>query len=70
MDVEKLQDFYAKEIKASKDNDLLFSLHLKATMMKVSDPILFGYAVKIFLKNYLMNLKMNLKHLESIQTMD
>ncbi|EAJ5371242.1 NADP-dependent isocitrate dehydrogenase [Campylobacter coli] len=50
MDVEKLQDFYAKEIKASKDNDLLFSLHLKATMMKVSDPILFGYAVKIFFK--------------------
>ncbi|EGA4813046.1 NADP-dependent isocitrate dehydrogenase, partial [Campylobacter jejuni] len=47
MDVQKLQEFYAKEIKASKDDDVLFSLHLKATMMKVSDPILFGYAVKV-----------------------
>lgn len=50
MDVQKLQEFYAKEIKASKDDDVLFSLHLKATMMKVSDPILFGYAVKVFFK--------------------
>ncbi|MBM0637639.1 NADP-dependent isocitrate dehydrogenase [Campylobacter sp. VicNov18] len=50
MDVEKLQEFYAKEIQASKEDDVLFSLHLKATMMKVSDPILFGYAVKVFFK--------------------
>ncbi|TKX31370.1 NADP-dependent isocitrate dehydrogenase [Campylobacter aviculae] len=48
MDVKKLEDFFAKEIQASKNDDLLFSLHLKATMMKVSDPIIFGYALKVF----------------------
>lgn len=43
--------FYEKEIKAAKQQDVLLSLHLKATMMKVSDPIMFGYAVKVFFKD-------------------
>ncbi len=40
--------FYQKQITAAKEAGLLFSLHLKATMMKVSDPILFGHAVEVF----------------------
>jgi isocitrate dehydrogenase len=40
-----LKQFLAEQIAASKRDGLLFSVHLKATMMKVSDPILFGYAV-------------------------
>lgn len=50
MSVEKLYRFYEEQIKYCKDNDLLLSLHLKATMMKVSDPIIFGYAVKAYFK--------------------
>ncbi|MCL1143283.1 NADP-dependent isocitrate dehydrogenase [Shewanella gaetbuli] len=45
-----LVDFYTREIEAAKSEDVLLSLHLKATMMKVSDPILFGHAVKVFFK--------------------
>jgi isocitrate dehydrogenase len=40
--------FLEREIGAAKEEGVLFSLHLKATMMKVSDPILFGHAVKVF----------------------
>ncbi|MDA3891622.1 MAG: NADP-dependent isocitrate dehydrogenase [Salinivirgaceae bacterium] len=47
----KLVAFYEKEIKAAKEQDILLSLHLKATMMKVSDPILFGHAVKVYYKD-------------------
>jgi isocitrate dehydrogenase len=43
-----LRDFLAREMQAAKDNDLLLSVHLKATMMKVSDPILFGHAVSVY----------------------
>jgi isocitrate dehydrogenase len=46
--VRSLQSFYKKEIDAAKAKDLLLSLHVKATMMKVSDPILFGHAVTIY----------------------
>lgn len=42
--------FLAEEIKDAKAKDVLFSLHMKATMMKVSDPIIFGHAVKVFFK--------------------
>ncbi|NMH64224.1 NADP-dependent isocitrate dehydrogenase [Shewanella salipaludis] len=45
-----LQAFYEREIAAAKAEDVLLSLHLKATMMKVSDPIMFGHAVKVFFK--------------------
>ena len=53
MEVKELKKFYKKQIKDSKDKDVLFSLHLKATMMKVSDPIIFGHAVDIFYKDVL-----------------
>lgn len=46
MNVAKLRKFMDKEIASAKENDILLSLHLKATMMKVSDPIMFGHMVK------------------------
>jgi len=42
--------FYEQQIARAKQEGVLFSLHLKATMMKVSDPIIFGYAVQVFFK--------------------
>ncbi|SEA42133.1 NADP-dependent isocitrate dehydrogenase [Alkalimonas amylolytica] len=42
--------FFEKETAAAKAEDVLLSLHLKATMMKVSDPIMFGHAVKVYFK--------------------
>jgi isocitrate dehydrogenase len=48
MKVAALRAFYAQEIQAAKDADILLSLHVKATMMKVSDPILFGHAVTVY----------------------
>lgn len=43
--------FYEEQIARAKREGVLFSLHLKATMMKVSDPIIFGYAVQVFFKD-------------------
>ncbi|KRP37302.1 MAG: isocitrate dehydrogenase [Opitutaceae bacterium BACL24 MAG-120322-bin51] len=51
MSVQALRDFLAGEIAASKAAGILFSLHMKATMMKVSDPIIFGHAVTVFFKD-------------------
>jgi isocitrate dehydrogenase len=51
MSAKALQEFYAKAIAEAKEKDILLSLHLKATMMKVSDPIMFGFAVKVFFKD-------------------
>lgn len=48
MDVERLKAFARAQMADAKANNLLFSLHLKATMMKVSDPILFGVFVEAF----------------------
>lgn len=50
MSVKALQDFYEHEIQDAKDSELLLSLHLKATMMKVSDPIMFGHCIRIYYK--------------------
>ncbi|QYK02744.1 NADP-dependent isocitrate dehydrogenase [Shewanella psychrotolerans] len=50
MSKKALVSYFEREIEAAKDEDVLLSLHLKATMMKVSDPILFGHAVKVFYK--------------------
>ena len=50
MSIHSLNSFLEREIIDSKKNDLLFSLHMKATMMKVSDPIIFGHAVRTFFK--------------------
>lgn len=46
-----LYEFLTEQVKDAKDKGVLFSLHMKATMMKVSDPIIFGHAVKIFFKD-------------------
>jgi isocitrate dehydrogenase len=51
MSTKALQAFYETEINAAKADDILLSLHVKATMMKVSDPILFGHAVRIYYKD-------------------
>ncbi len=51
MDAAALNAFLAEQIAASKTAGILFSLHLKATMMKVSDPIIFGHAVTVFFKD-------------------
>jgi isocitrate dehydrogenase len=48
MNVAALRSFYAAQIEAAKQDGLLLSLHLKATMMKVSDPIMFGHCVSVF----------------------
>jgi isocitrate dehydrogenase len=48
MSVAALRAFYEQEIQAAKDEDILLSLHVKATMMKISDPILFGHAVTVY----------------------
>tara|TARA_Y100000022_G_scaffold161774_1_gene144935 strand:- start:4806 stop:7004 length:2199 start_codon:yes stop_codon:yes gene_type:complete len=48
IDIKKLKAFFDNEIQSASKEDVLLSIHLKATMMKVSDPIIFGYAVKSF----------------------
>lgn len=51
MNKKALLAFLAEQIADAKDKGLLFSLHMKATMMKVSDPIIFGHAVRVFFKD-------------------
>ena len=51
MSRDALRRFYREQIRDAKDRDVLLSLHLKATMMKVSDPIMFGYAVEEYYKD-------------------
>lgn len=63
MDAQKLSEFYIAQIESCKKQDILFSLHLKATMMKVSDPILFGYAVKAYFKELFAEFKDELESL-------
>ncbi|MEE9905181.1 MAG: NADP-dependent isocitrate dehydrogenase [Chlorobium sp.] len=51
MNVRALREFFAAQIEDAKEKGLLLSLHLKATMMKISDPIMFGHAVSVFYKD-------------------
>ncbi len=51
MSVKALRIFFEEAIKAAKNEDVLLSLHMKATMMKVSDPIIFGHAVSVYYKD-------------------
>jgi len=51
MSKKALRSFIEEQIKDAKEKDILFSVHLKATMMKVSDPIIFGHVVSVFFKN-------------------
>ena len=48
MSVTALRAFYTEQIEAAKQDEVLLSLHLKATMMKVSDPVIFGHAVSVY----------------------
>lgn len=50
MSVDALREFYEAEITRAKEEGMLLSLHLKATMMKVSDPIMFGHCVTVYYK--------------------
>lgn len=63
MNKKALLRFLDIQIKEAKETGVLFSLHMKATMMKVSDPIIFGHAVKIFFKDVFE------KHAETIQNL-
>ena len=53
MHVAALREFYAEQIEEAKKDGVLLSLHLKATMMKVSDPIMFGHCVSVYYKEAL-----------------
>ena len=57
MSVADLSKFYEEQIEVCKNKNLLLSLHLKATMMKVSDPIIFGYALKAYFKELFESFK-------------
>ncbi len=61
MNVRELRNFYQEKIEEAKKDDVLLSLHLKATMMKVSDPIMFGHAVSVYYKEALE------KHAETLK---
>lgn len=51
MRVAALREFFTAQVARAKEEDILFSVHLKATMMKVSDPIIFGHVVRAFFPN-------------------
>lgn len=51
MSKKALISFIEEQVKDAKEQNILFSLHMKATMMKVSDPVIFGHAVKVFFKD-------------------
>ena len=53
MNVKELRRFYEEQIEEAKKDGVLLSLHLKATMMKISDPIMFGHAVYVYYKDAL-----------------
>ena len=63
MNVRALQQFYEQSISDAKRDGLLLSLHLKATMMKVSDPVLFGLAVTTYYKDVFAKHSATLKEL-------
>jgi isocitrate dehydrogenase len=51
MSAAPLRDFFEAEMQDAKANDVMLSLHLKATMMKISDPVMFGHAVTVYYKD-------------------
>jgi len=51
MSVSALRDYFEQQMTDAKNNDVMLSLHLKATMMKVSDPVMFGHAVSVYFKD-------------------
>ena len=63
MNVNALRKFYAETIAEAKKENVLLSLHLKATMMKISDPIMFGHAVSVYFKDALEKHSATLKEI-------
>ena len=63
MNVKELRKFYAEQIEEAKKDNVLLSLHLKATMMKISDPIMFGHAVSVYFKEALEKHSATLKEI-------
>ncbi|MDD0852770.1 NADP-dependent isocitrate dehydrogenase [Halobacteriovorax sp. GB3] len=63
MRAKDLKAYFEKEISEAKKEGVLLSVHLKATMMKVSDPIMFGHAVKVYFKDVFA------KHADTIATL-
>ncbi|MHC4987256.1 MAG: NADP-dependent isocitrate dehydrogenase [Planctomycetota bacterium] len=61
MNVAALRKFYAEQIDVAKKDGTLLSLHLKATMMKISDPIIFGHCVSVYYKDALQRHAQTLK---------
>lgn len=63
MNVAALRKFYAEAIEEARKDNLLLSLHLKATMMKISDPIMFGHAVEVYFRDALDKHRDSLKQI-------
>ena len=61
MSCQVLRDFYAREIADARQQDLLLSLHLKSTMMKISDPVIFGHAVSVYFDHLFQNWRQELE---------
>ncbi|MGB1075638.1 MAG: NADP-dependent isocitrate dehydrogenase [Flavobacteriales bacterium] len=61
MSMSQLKTFLAQQVEDAKDQGVLFSLHMKATMMKVSDPIIFGAAVQVFFSDVFEQYRSELK---------
>ena len=61
MSKKALLSFLSEQIEDAKSKDILFSLHMKATMMKVSDPIIFGHALRVYFKDVFENFGEDLK---------
>ncbi|WP_033915963.1 NADP-dependent isocitrate dehydrogenase [Campylobacter sputorum] len=64
MSVNKLEDFLQKCIDEAKKNNIIFSIHLKATMMKISDPVIFGHAVRVYFKELFNEFKDEISELK------
>jgi len=63
MSVKALREFLGEQVEAARGKGVLFSLHLKATMMKVSDPIIFGHAVSVYFREVFE------KHAETLESL-
>lgn len=63
MSIKALNHFYREQIKLAKEQGVLLSLHLKATMMKISDPVLFGCAVSAFFESVFERNQKNFKEI-------
>merc|ERR1719487_292180 len=63
MNVKELRAYFEREMQDAKAKDTLLSLHLKATMMKVSDPIIFGHAVHVYFKDVFAKYEAEFKEL-------